>query len=184
MPRRSRSIPIIPILLALFTVFTLMEIWLILQMAKIITWPGTIAIALLTGLIGSVMIKKQGWAVIQQGLAQTRSMQFPGQAIAEGAVILVGGAFLITPGLITDLIGLSTLVPPIRRLYAKLLIAFIKSQFDIKIHGNVGGFSTGPMGGFTASSIPPQQPPRTSHTTARPFSRDEAIDVDFTRRDS
>lgn len=193
MPRR-RTFRLVPILLLLFTVFTVTEIWLIFQMAQLISWPLTILVAISTGIIGSIMIKRQGMAVMQQGLQQARGGQFPGQPIAEGAIIIVGGAFLITPGLITDLIGLSTLVPPIRKLYARLLVRFVMKNFTMQAMGA----GTTSQGGFFYSSTfgsapggspqPPFQPPietTPQHTPPgkRSFSEDDVIDVEFKRRD-
>lgn len=201
MPQKKKRFPVIPVLLALFTLFTLAEIWLIFQMAKLISWPLTILIAIGTGLIGSVMIKRQGISVMHQGITQARGGTFPGQPIAEGLIIIVGGAFLMTPGLITDLIGLSTLVPPIRLVYARLLIGFVMRNFQIKVAGQSsagnqqgffysGGQSTaGPRSPFEAKDEGTTQSQQNPFNTQQPgagkrsFSEEDVIDVEFTRRD-
>lgn len=183
--------PVIPILLVLFSAFTLLEIYLIFQLAQIITWPATIAIALMTGVIGSFMIKKQGIAVWRQGMNKVQQGQFPAQSIAEGVMIIIGGAFLMTPGVITDVIGLSTLVPPIRALYGRFILRFAKNNF--KVHTaqstRAGGFSF--MGGMSGGvppreQAPPQSPPqgnRFKSEASSSFRDEDYVDVEFERKD-
>jgi UPF0716 protein FxsA len=78
-------------------------------------WP-TVAFVLLTGWAGAVLARLEGMRILakfQQELAEGR---VPGQAILDGASVLVGGAFLLAPGVLTDVTGLALLFPPTRRL--------------------------------------------------------------------
>ncbi|MGF1572688.1 MAG: FxsA family protein [Sumerlaeia bacterium] len=208
MPKNSRSLPIVSVLLALFTLFTLAEIWLIFQMAELITWPFTILIAIGTGVVGSVMIKKQGISVMHKGIQQARGGKFPAQPIAEGVMIIIGGAFLMTPGVITDVIGLSTLIPPVRSFYARLMIGFVMRNFTLKArkigaNDQAGFFYTNQPNPFTPPNNPGAPPfgsPADQETKKtdekanpfntpqsgsgkRSFTDEDVIDVEFTRRD-
>lgn len=138
-----KRIPIIPTLFLLFTFFTVLEVYLIFQLAELTNWFAALLIIIVSGMIGAVMIKRQGFAVWQQGMTEMNRGKFPALSIAEGVMIIIGGAFLMTPGVVTDLIGLSTLIPPIRRVYGKFLIKFVKKNFEIKASGmnsRGGGF--------------------------------------------
>jgi len=139
----KKRFPIIPTLLLLFTIFTVLEVYLIFQLAELTNWFAALLIIIVSGMIGAVMIKRQGFAVWQQGMTEMNSGKFPALSIAEGVMIIIGGAFLMTPGVVTDLIGLSTLIPPIRRVYGKFLIKFVKKNFEIKatsMNSRGGGF--------------------------------------------
>lgn len=101
-------------LLALFTVVPLVELALLLFVgSKIGPWP-TFAIVLITGIAGSVLARREGlraWRKIQDTL---NAGQLPANDMVEGLLIVVAGALLLTPGMLTDVAGLSLLVPPVR----------------------------------------------------------------------
>lgn len=77
------------------------------------TWP-TIAIVILTALVGSVLLRQQGLSALNS--VQTRLMEGenPGRLLADGAMILIAGALLLTPGFFTDAVGFALLIPPVR----------------------------------------------------------------------
>lgn len=77
------------------------------------TWP-TIGIVVLTALIGSLMLRQQGTAALQDVQGRLAAGENPGQMLAEGAMILVAGVLLLTPGFFTDAMGFALLIPPIR----------------------------------------------------------------------
>ena len=146
MAARRRRIPIGTILFVLFASFTLLEIWLIFLLAKWTNWPFTIGLAIVSALVGSAMAKHQGLTVLQHARQELSAGRFPAQSLADGVMILIGGAFLITPGLFTDLSGFSTLVPAIRRVYARLVMrwaAICRAGF-IRKSPPPGVFDAGP----------------------------------------
>lgn len=99
----------------LFIGVPLLELVLLIQLGQLIgLWP-TLGVVVLTGVIGAGLARAEGmraFIAFQQELATGR---LPGQAILDGLAILVGGAFLLTPGILTDLAGFSLLLPPTRR---------------------------------------------------------------------
>jgi UPF0716 protein FxsA len=91
------------------------ELMLLIRMGQLLGFWPTVAFVVLTGWAGATLARREGLRVLarfQQELAMGR---IPGQAILDGASVLMGGAFLLAPGVLTDLTGLALLFPPTRR---------------------------------------------------------------------
>ena len=117
-------------LIALFSLTTLAELVLLIKIWQATSFTTTLVIVLMTGIIGGAMARNQGfriWMRIQQELAQGA---LPGDSLIEGLIILVGGCLLVTPGVLTDLVGLMTLIPFTRR----LIRDWLKKKFKNRIH--------------------------------------------------
>ena len=116
----------------LFILVPLGELALLIEIGKQIgTWP-TVAIVVVTGIIGSWMLKWQGISTWRKFRESFSHGGFPGNTILEGLLILIGGAFLLTPGIITDACGFILLIPPSRLLVLKVLKAYLKKKFDLE----------------------------------------------------
>lgn len=102
-------------LLLLFVLVPLIELVLLIQLGRWVgLWP-TLAIVLATGFAGAALARAEGlrtWVAFQREVAEGR---LPGKSLLDGLAVLVGGAFLLTPGLLTDLAGFALLFPPTRR---------------------------------------------------------------------
>jgi len=85
---------------------------------KIGIWP-TMAIVLLTAVVGANLVSHQGRGVLGSIQAEFAAGQFPARSLAHGAMILVAGALLLTPGFLTDVIGFALLSPQIREALRK-----------------------------------------------------------------
>ena len=95
----------------IFVVVTLAEIYVLVSVGDAIGAWSTILLVIITALIGSTLLKQQGWSIMakaQQSIAEGRT---PALEILEGVVILVSGVLLLTPGFITDGLGLLGLMP-------------------------------------------------------------------------
>jgi len=102
-------------LILLFVAVPLVELAILLQVAQVIGLVPTIALVVTTGVAGAALARHQGlraFLAVQQELASSR---LPGRSLLDGLSILVGGAFLLTPGILTDIAGFSLLVPLTRR---------------------------------------------------------------------
>jgi len=103
--------------LLLFTLVPLVEIWLLIEIGGIIGSVPTILLIASTGFVGVFLAKYQGLAVLRKMQMDMEAGIMPGDPMFDGACILVGGALLLTPGLITDLVGFSLLLPFTRLFY-------------------------------------------------------------------
>jgi UPF0716 protein FxsA len=101
-------------LIVAFVTIPLIEIALFIQVGGLIgLWP-TLGIVLLTAVAGSVLLRSQGLATMNRLRASLDSLDDPSEPLAHGAMILFGGALLLTPGFFTDVVGIALMVPAVR----------------------------------------------------------------------
>jgi len=124
-------------LLLLLTVVPLVELWILLELARRFGWQTTLALVIVTGVLGAWLARREGlktFARIQSDLAQGTP---PAAAVVEGVLILAAGMVLVTPGILTDLFGFALLIPPIRRSVRRYLVRTFKKRVVI-IHNERG----------------------------------------------
>lgn len=113
-----------PLLLLLaFIVVPLVELAVIGRISDWLGLPATLALLLADSVVGAVLVKREGvraWAAFRNALSETR---WPGDEVVQGGLVLVGGALLLTPGFVTDAVGLAAVLPPTRRVMSRLLRA-------------------------------------------------------------
>jgi len=117
-------------LILLFTVGPLVELFLLIQIGTRIGALPTILIVLLTGVVGAFLAKLQGlhvWMEIQREMAQGR---FPGDQLIDALLVLAAGLTLVTPGIITDILGFLILIPVTRLPVRNLLKAKLRRMMD------------------------------------------------------
>lgn len=103
-------------LFLLFIAVPLLELALLIQVGRWMgVWP-TVGLVFLTGVVGAGLARAEGLRTLWAFRRDLESGRLPGQAILDGLSILVGGALLLTPGFVTDLVGFALLLPPSRRL--------------------------------------------------------------------
>ena len=124
------------ILLAIFIIIPIIEIYLFMKIGGMIGFPYTLAMIVLTAVIGASMLKWQGLSTLQRAQANLQDNKIPATELVEGIILLLCGALLLTPGFFTDTFGFLMLVPMIRRAIAKALIEKGKIQMF-----NSSGFS-------------------------------------------
>jgi len=110
----------------------LIELALLRQLSLHTGWTVTVGIVLVTGVAGAWLAKRQGRSVWLQIHQQLQSGQTPSRAITEGVMILIAGTLLITPGLLTDLLGLAMLIPACRRIAARQLTAWFLKRTKVQ----------------------------------------------------
>ena len=114
-----------PLLILLFIVVPIAEIYVIIQVGQAIGAVWTILLLVADSIIGARLLSWQGrraWARFQEALAAGR---VPHREVLDGVLIVSGGAFLLTPGFITDILGVVLLVPPTRALVRRALVRVI-----------------------------------------------------------
>lgn len=121
------------LLFLMLLVVPLIEIFLFIQVGgEIGAWP-TIGIVILTAVVGTVMLRRQGLAALRGVQSRLAAGEDPGRLLADGAMILVAGVLLLTPGFLTDTIGLLLLVPAVRawlwrRLAPRLVVMTVQTR--------------------------------------------------------
>ncbi|MFW0862033.1 MAG: FxsA family protein [Candidatus Komeilibacteria bacterium] len=114
--------------LAIFIIVPLLELALLIEVGKYLGVWNTIALVLVTAVAGAMMMQLEGirvWNDLQQDLM---NMRMPTDNIINGVLILIGGIVLLTPGIITDIIGITLLIPFTRVLYRN----WLKKKFENK----------------------------------------------------
>ena len=108
-------------LIVLFIVVPLAELYVILQVGDAIGAVWTILLLAADSLLGSLLLRSQGrtvWRRFNSTLAEGR---MPHREVIDGVLVVFGGAFLITPGFLTDIVGILLLIPPTRAVFRKLV---------------------------------------------------------------
>ena len=108
-------------LFLLFTLMPLIELWLLFKLSGVFGFWTTISVVLLTGMLGASLARWQGWQAMHRIRSQMSQGMLPADALGDGVMILVAGVLLITPGVITDVVGLGLLIPPVRFVMRKLV---------------------------------------------------------------
>jgi len=117
-------------LLMLFTIVPIVELYLLVGLGEKIGTLNTIAVVIVTGILGASFARSQGSLIVSEIRNASAIGQIPGRELVQGAMVLAGGIMLITPGLITDLIGLSLIFPLTRQFYTNLVLAYFKKKFE------------------------------------------------------
>jgi len=123
------------ILLLVFIVVPVVEMWLLIQVGGFIGAVPTIAAVLLTAVIGLGMLRRQGLSTLLRVNQRMASGELPAQEMLEGIVLAVSGALLLTPGFFTDAIGFAGLTPLLRQHLVGRLVA----RVQVFQGGAVGG---------------------------------------------
>lgn len=117
-------------LLVLFTIVPLTELALLIEVGQKIGLTNTIVLVILTGFLGAALARSQGFEIIQRIQSELSQGQLPADSLIHGAFILAGAILLLTPGIITDILGFTLLIPLTR----SLLKAYLKKYFTEKIN--------------------------------------------------
>ena len=135
-----------PILLFLFIVVPIVEIALFIQVGGFLgLWP-TVGLVLVTAVVGASLVRSQGIATLMSVQSRLQKGELPAQQIVEGVMLAVSGVLLLTPGFMTDAMGMAVLLPGPRAWLAKQLMSRVKVQSMSSGAGFSAGF--GPGQGF------------------------------------
>jgi len=128
------------ILFILFIVMPFVEIALLIKLGDSLGFWWTIGIVVATAIIGSYVLQAQGAATLRRVTQSMTSGEAPIKPVVDGFFLVISGAFLLTPGVVTDAIGLLLLVPPVRHAIARWgLGRMIRSgKFTLHTHGTDG----------------------------------------------
>ena len=102
-------------LLLLFVLVPAIELGLLIELGRYIGTLPTLGVIVVTGILGAFLARQQGLGVLRRMRQETAQGRMPAGALADGVMILLAGAVLMTPGLLTDTFGFLLLVPAVRR---------------------------------------------------------------------
>jgi UPF0716 protein FxsA len=122
-------------LIAIFIVVPLAELYVILRVGDAIGWLPTIAILAADSLLGSWLLRSQGRAVWNRFNAALGAGRVPHGEVIDGVLIIFGGAFLITPGFLTDVIGVLLLLPPTRAAFRRIARRSLERRAVVSVAG-------------------------------------------------
>jgi UPF0716 protein FxsA len=111
-----------------FVVVPLTELYLLIWLSRWIGFGWTVAITLVTGVVGGTLAKHEGLRVWRRWASAIAEGRTPESGVAEGLLVLLGGILLLTPGVLTDALGFCLLLPPTRRRIAIGLRAAIERR--------------------------------------------------------
>ena len=127
-------------LFLLFTVVPLVELYLLIAVGRALGPGPTIALVLVTGALGAWFARLEGARVIRRWQEAMARQQLPKDGVIDGLLIFIGGILLITPGIMTDVVGLSMVMPLTRRLIA----GWVRRWFERQVaEGRVRVVATG-----------------------------------------
>jgi UPF0716 protein FxsA len=122
-------------LVILFTVFPLIELTLLILLGKYTSVWIAVGFVLVTGLIGASLLRWQGLQAWRKVQAELRAGQMPTTSLLDGFLILLASVLLISPGVLTDLVGITLLIPAFRKFYAALLLWYFQIRFASSFRG-------------------------------------------------
>jgi UPF0716 protein FxsA len=155
------------LLLLVFIVLPIAEIYVIIKVGEAIGILPTIALLIVDGFVGAALARRQGAAAWQRFNEAIAAGRVPAKEVLDGAMVIVGGAFLLAPGFITDVIGLLLLIPPTRALLRGVMTRIARRRMV-----------------FTVFAPPPREPgPRPGPGFGAPPPRRQGYDYEGTARE-
>ncbi|MDY6779184.1 MAG: FxsA family protein [Halobacteria archaeon] len=123
-------------LLLAFVLVPLLDLFLLLKVAEWIGTIETVALVIVTGIVGGVLARTQGTQTMRRLQHRMSQGESPSSELADGVLILVGGAFLLTPGVVTDFVGFLLLLPFTRPYVRRALRSYFERKVetgDVKV---------------------------------------------------
>lgn len=161
------------ILFILFVAMPFIELALLIYLGQQLGFWPTIAIVLVTALIGAFVLQQQGLQTMRRISQSMASGEPPIEPVVDGFFLAIAGAFLLTPGVVTDAIGLSLLIPPVRRTLARWGFARVlrNGSFTVRTFRTGGQADTGGVDPRQQTDRePPRRPASSSSQQRRPKS--------------
>ena len=152
----------------LFVIVPIVELLVLIKLGEVMGLMPTLALVVFTGVAGAAMARAEGLRVFFAVQAELALGRLPGQGLLDGISVLIGGAFLLTPGVLTDIAGFSLLLPITRRWIQRRVRARLERQIK---EGTINMVVMGPDGWRQAGGPPMPE-------TERPMDPSMGIEVD------
>ncbi len=128
-----------------FLVVPFVELFVLIQVGQVVGVWWTILTVLAVSILGSWLVKREGWAAWRRLTTRVQGGEVPGDELVDGALILFAGALLLTPGFLSDIAGLLLLLPPSRAVVRRVALKRLVQKAAFVRHGGAGG-PQGPRG--------------------------------------
>lgn len=149
-------------LILLFLLTPAVELALLIQVDQVIGFWATVALIIVTGIVGSHLARREGLSTWRRLNDRLQAGDLPGTELADGVIILVAGALLITPGILTDVLGFLGLVPFTRAYLRRFVMRWFQRKMEqgtMQVQfGVFGGSPPGSPNAPTSSSGPQEGP--------------------------
>ncbi|MTV26490.1 FxsA family protein [Nitriliruptoraceae bacterium ZYF776] len=157
------------LLVLLFVVVPVVELAVILQVGQLIGTLPTVLLLIADSVLGAWLLRREGRRAWGQFRTAVQSGRWPGDEVTQGALVIVGGTLLLTPGFVTDGLGLLLLLPPTRAVLSRLVRARVVAA------GPFPGRSSGRGGPRRADGAPtpPEDGPRVLEVEVVEVERDD-----------
>jgi UPF0716 protein FxsA len=129
----------LPLLVLLFIVVPIAELFVIIQVGEAIGVLPTIALLIADSVLGSMLMRSQGRAAWRRFNAAIAEGRVPHREVLDGALVIFGGALLLTPGFLSDILGLVLLLPPTRALARGIVARRVLPRLVVSGLGGAGG---------------------------------------------
>lgn len=126
------------LLLVVFIVVPLVELYVLLQVGQEIGALNTIALLILDSMLGAWLLRSQGRTVWRRFNDTLRAGRPPAREVLDGVLVIFGGALLLTPGFVTDIFGILLLVPPSRAVIRRMLTRVLATRVAFTVAGPAG----------------------------------------------
>jgi UPF0716 protein FxsA len=120
------------VLFLLFTLVPLVELALLIWIGTHTVWWLPIGLVILTGIAGAALMRHQGWQTGSRMRGELRSGRIPADAMIDGFLLVAAAIFLIAPGVLTDVVGIALLLPPVRGVVKRGVLSWIRRQIESK----------------------------------------------------
>lgn len=148
----------------LFIIVPAIELGLLIQVGNLLgLWP-TLALIVFTGIVGAYLARLQGLSVLTRAQEQINRGELPAGSLVDGVMIVVAGALLMTPGILTDAFGFSLLVPAFRNRIKDVVLARFRraveeNRVQVRVSGMGFDVDPGPIVDVEAESFEPDRFP-------------------------
>jgi UPF0716 protein FxsA len=124
---------VLVVLVVLFLVLPIAELYILLQVAHGIGVLNTIGLLILVSMVGAWLCKREGLAVLRRIRTSLDRHELPGREVVDGALILLAGALLVTPGFLSDCLGIVLLLPPTRAVVRGVVMGFLARRAGVAV---------------------------------------------------
>ena len=121
------------VLFLLFLIVPFIELYVLIQVGQVIGALPTIGLLIAISVIGAWLVKREGFATLARARERIDAGQMPGRELVDGVLILFAGALLVSPGFLTDVVGVLLLLPPVRATLRGATVGWLARRAGVRL---------------------------------------------------